>query len=224
MKESTPRRIAAGALFTAAVGLSVGAICAPAQADAFTSHTAFPTAVSVNAYTPHQAGGGALGFLPLSRGLYGDQYGYSSDRLRGERGDEGAWSSFNDDRGRGMRIDDERFFGEDRRGRGDDRDERRRCRPERIRPYQNDEDAIGQVIRIGDEHRGRGDRDCRHEREGWGEEGGSDFSIGFSARRIESDDEFLRIDEGDFHADHHGRDHDRRDCWHSPGRDAPRDR
>lgn len=52
MKESTPRRIAAGALFTAAVGLSVGAIAAPAQADAFAPRHA----TQVAAYAPDLTG------------------------------------------------------------------------------------------------------------------------------------------------------------------------
>lgn len=214
MKESTPRRIAAGALFTAAVGLSVGAISAPAQADALTSHTGLPstTTAYTPASTPNQANGGGLDFLPLAQGQNHSQYGDTGQGLNGNRyGDTGQ--GLNDDQhgyspdrtredyGRGSRndrVDNGNFYG-DRHGRGEDRDGRRNCRPERIRPYQGDEETIGYEVRPidqgfrGDERYGRDDRDCPP-----------------------------RICHHPDH--HHGRHHDRRDCRHSPGRDAPRDR
>ena len=57
VKESMPRRIAAGALFTAAVGVSVGAIAAPAQADAFVPQHTIRTA----AYVPDLAHDNGIG-------------------------------------------------------------------------------------------------------------------------------------------------------------------
>ncbi|MBR7834664.1 hypothetical protein KDL01_15425 [Actinospica durhamensis] len=179
-----PRRIAAGALFTAAVGLSVGAIAAPAQADAYSPHQTYHAA----AYAPDRMNGNdswrSFTVQPTlndefgGRPGYGDPCGCSPDRVRGlGNEDHGTWPLAGGDRD--VRVVDERSYPvqvvqNDRRDCPPDRnredgfstidytvhpvvDDRRDCPPDRTRIYRQDTSYIGDHdFRGGDRH-SRGD-------------------------------------------------------------------
>ncbi|WP_034263818.1 hypothetical protein [Actinospica robiniae] len=194
MKESTPRRIAAGALFTAAVGFSVGAIAAPAQADAFTpQHTA-----RIAAYVPDVAGHNGMRrsfdarLAPnaefATRFLDGDPCGCSPDRTRGHDENYGVLPLVSAIRQ--PRIDEGHT-----RPAVVLRDDRRDCPPNRgvgIRPEQDVFSTISYTVHQAGDDR----RDCPPDR---GHVRTSDYGIDHVGRVVD------QHGHGNRHGDEHGR-------------------
>src|SRR6185312_748943 len=176
VKKSLPRRIAAGALFTAAVGISVGAIAAPAQADAFSPQHAIRTA----AYAPDLLNhNGIRSSFDLRRAPHAefttrfghdDPCGCSPDRTRGHDGSYSVWPLVGADQRSRVLQDDRRdcppYRDHGRDGRdtlssivytvhqaGDDH--RRDCPPDRVRTSGY---TVGHDIRVGDRRGYRGRR------------------------------------------------------------------
>ena len=206
-----PRRIAAGALFTAAVGLSVGAIAAPAQADAGPSHSPLHT----TAFLPHQGhdrgfeqrGFEQRGFEQRSfisvpvledEGQCGCSTGHDEGGILGYSAGYGVRSIATLDR-----RDDNRYGRH--RGRIDDP---RECPPEWNGREGIADYAVDYGVRVDDRSYGKHRRECPPE---WnGREGISGYDIDYGVRVDERGCDHQRRDD-------HGRDnrHDRNHHGHN---------
>jgi hypothetical protein len=178
-----PRRLAAGALFTAAVGVSLGALAAPAQADAFTPQHASRVA----AYAPDRFGDNTIRHTFAVRHAPDDEFATRFVRDEPCACPPDRPSSFP----ARVVLSDRRDCPPDRDRIHDDEDavsaiaytvhrvgddDRRGCPPDRVRPYTSgytvgDDGRIGDRRDCGGHEHGSGHRHDRHDHDHHGHSG-----------------------------------------------------